>query len=51
MAFLFLKERLSSMQTVAVVLAACGVLHFGWYLGSLPSIALGLAFSFALTGS
>ncbi|HEY5770253.1 MAG TPA: EamA family transporter RarD, partial [Terrimicrobium sp.] len=50
MAFLFLKERLSSMQTVAVVLAACGVLHFGWYLGSLPWIALGLAFSFALYG-
>ncbi|HEY5768356.1 MAG TPA: EamA family transporter, partial [Terrimicrobium sp.] len=46
MAFLFLKERLSPVQTVAVVLAACGVLHFGWHLGSLPWIALGLAFSF-----
>ena len=36
LAFLFLKERLGRVQMVAVVLAACGVLHFGWHLGQLP---------------
>ena len=50
LAFLFLKERLGRVQMVAVVLAACGVLHFGWHLGQLPWIALGLAFSFGLYG-
>ena len=50
LAFLFLKERLNLVQTVAVLFAACGVAHFGWHLGRLPWIALGLAFSFGLYG-
>ena len=42
LAFLFLKERLNLMQTVAVVLAACGVLHFGLLLDSpSPSVCTG----------
>ncbi len=50
LAFLFLRERLNLVQTLAVFLAACGVAHFGWYLGQLPWIALSLAFSFGLYG-
>jgi chloramphenicol-sensitive protein RarD len=50
LAFLFLKERLNLVQTLAVLLAACGVAHFGWHLGGMPWIALGLAFSFGLYG-
>ncbi len=50
LAFLFLRERLNLVQTLAVFLAACGVAHFGWHLGELPWIALSLAFSFGLYG-
>jgi chloramphenicol-sensitive protein RarD len=50
LAFLFLKERLSKMQTAAVALAACGVVHFGWHLGSFPWIAAGLAVTFGFYG-
>jgi chloramphenicol-sensitive protein RarD len=50
LAFLFLRERLSMVQTLAVFLASCGVAHFGWHLGHVPWIALGLAFSFGLYG-
>ena len=38
------------MQLLAVLLAACGVLVQLWTFGSLPIIALGLAFSFAFYG-
>ena len=47
---LFLGERFRRMQWVAVLLALCGVLVQLWTFGSLPIIALGLAFSFAFYG-
>ncbi|WP_213992997.1 EamA family transporter RarD [Sodalis sp. dw_96] len=47
---LFLGERFRKMQWLAVLLAACGVLMQLWKFGSLPLIALGLAFSFAFYG-
>lgn len=47
---LFLGERFRRMQWLAVLLAATGVLVQLWTFGSLPIIALGLAFSFALYG-
>ncbi len=48
--FLFLKERLSRVQTVAVGLAAIGVANFIWHIGVVPWIALVLAFSFGFYG-
>ncbi len=48
--FFVLKERLSRAQVVACLLAACGVIWFGWHLGKIPWIALGLAATFALYG-
>ena len=48
--FLFLKERLNWGQQVAVMLAVLGVGNFIWHLGSVPWIALALAFSFAFYG-
>lgn len=48
--FLFLKERLRRWQQVAVALAAIGVGYFIWQFGSVPWIALGLAFTFAFYG-
>jgi chloramphenicol-sensitive protein RarD len=50
LAFLFLRERLNFLRTLAIFLAACGVAHFGWHLRELPLIALGLAFSFGFYG-
>lgn len=50
LAFVFLKERLTRWQVVAVLLATCGVTLFGWALGRVPWIALGLAVSFGLYG-
>ncbi|TCL05066.1 MULTISPECIES: EamA family transporter RarD [Sodalis] len=47
---LFLGERFRKLQWLAVLLAACGVLMQLWRFGSLPLIALGLAFSFAFYG-
>ena len=47
---IFLGERFRRMQWVAVALAICGVLVQLWTFGSLPIIALGLAFSFAFYG-
>jgi chloramphenicol-sensitive protein RarD len=47
---IFLGERFRRMQWLAVFLAVCGVLVQLWTFGSLPVIALGLAFSFALYG-
>ena len=47
---IFLGERFRRMQWLAVLLAACGVLVQLWTCGSLPIIALGLAFSFAFYG-
>ncbi|CPR16169.1 EamA family transporter RarD [Brenneria goodwinii] len=47
---LFLGERFRRLQWLAVLLAVAGVLVQLWTFGSLPVIALGLAFSFALYG-
>lgn len=47
---LFLGERFRRMQWLAVLLAATGVVVQLWTFGSLPVIALGLAFSFAFYG-
>jgi chloramphenicol-sensitive protein RarD len=47
---LLLRERLSRVQALAVVLAAVGVASFAISLGRLPWISLFLALSFALYG-
>ncbi len=46
----FLKERLRPWQLVAVGLASCGVLWLAFGTGTLPWIALVLAFSFGFYG-
>ena len=46
----FLKESLNIWQIVAVGFAALGVLIFLWNFGSLPWIALSLAFTFSFYG-
>jgi len=48
--FLFLKERLTPVQTAGVLIAASGTLYLGWFLGAPPWISLTLAFSFGLYG-
>ncbi|MDX2244473.1 MAG: EamA family transporter RarD [Leptolyngbyaceae cyanobacterium bins.302] len=48
--FVVLKERLHWGQQIAVVLAVVGVVNFVWQLGTVPWIALSLAFSFAMYG-
>lgn len=48
--FVFLRERLLWGQILAVILASIGVGYFVWQFGSVPWIALGLAFSFAFYG-
>ena len=48
--FLFLKERLTRVQTFGVLIAASGTLYLGWFLGTPPWISLSLAFSFGLYG-
>ncbi|PLX40753.1 MAG: EamA family transporter RarD [Deltaproteobacteria bacterium] len=47
---LFLKERLSKAQTVAIALAAAGVSILAWSTGSVPLASLALAFSFGVYG-
>ncbi|WJV53662.1 EamA family transporter RarD [Prodigiosinella aquatilis] len=47
---LFLRERFRPMQWLAVALAVCGILVQLWQFGSLPVIALALAFSFGFYG-
>jgi chloramphenicol-sensitive protein RarD len=47
---LFLKERLTRMQGLAVLLAAAGKAYLAWYLGKPPWISLFLAFSFGSYG-
>jgi chloramphenicol-sensitive protein RarD len=46
----FLKERFSRLQTCALMLAVCGVAYITLTQGSVPWIALTLAFSFGLYG-
>jgi len=48
--FLFLKERLTTIQTVGVLIAASGTVYLGWFLGTPPWISLILAFSFGSYG-
>ena len=48
--FLFLKERLTTIQTVGVLIAASGTVYLGWFLGAPPWISLILAFSFGSYG-
>jgi chloramphenicol-sensitive protein RarD len=48
--FLFLKERLTVVQTTGVVIAASGTVYLGWFLGTPPWVSLSLAFSFGLYG-
>lgn len=48
--FLFFRERLLRSQLLAVGLAIVAVVNFIWQLGTVPWIALGLAFSFAFYG-
>jgi chloramphenicol-sensitive protein RarD len=47
---IFLKERLRPLQWLPVGLAALGVIYLTWTYGSLPWIALSLAFSFGFYG-
>ncbi|MCD8193374.1 MAG: EamA family transporter RarD [Tannerellaceae bacterium] len=48
--YVFLKERLASMQKVAVVLALIGVTYFTVSYGKFPWVSLSLATSFGLYG-
>jgi len=48
--FLFLHERLTRVQSLAVVIAACGTIYLTWYLGAAPWIALLLGISFGFYG-
>jgi chloramphenicol-sensitive protein RarD len=48
--YVFLKERLSRLQLIAVIVAAAGTLYLAWYLGRPPWIAITLAVSFGLYG-
>lgn len=47
---IFLKERLNYWQSLALGMAALGVLNFLWEFDSLPWIALSLAFTFSFYG-
>jgi chloramphenicol-sensitive protein RarD len=47
---LLLRERLNSVQWLAVTVAAGGVVYLSWQLGSPPWIALALALSFGCYG-
>ncbi len=48
--YVFLKERLSTLQVVAVSVAAAGTVYLAWYLGRPPWIAMTLALSFGAYG-
>lgn len=48
--FVFLKERLTPVQTLGVLIAAAGTVYLGWFLGTPPWISLTLAFSFGFYG-
>ena len=48
--YLFLKERLSRGQTIAIVLAALGVLNLTINFGTFPWIAITLALTFGIYG-
>lgn len=48
--YLFLKERLTGNQKVAVGIAALGTVYLGWYLGVTPWVSLGLPILFGFYG-
>ena len=48
--YLVLKERLSVLQVIAVLVAATGTIYLAWHLGRPPWIALTLAISFGVYG-
>ncbi|GEL78439.1 EamA family transporter RarD [Tenuibacillus multivorans] len=48
--FIFLKERFSKLQWIAIAFAFAGVFYMTWNFGSVPWAALGLAISFAIYG-
>ncbi len=48
--FLFLHERLTRIQSLAVLIAACGTIYLTWYLGVAPWIALVLGITFGFYG-
>ncbi len=48
--YIFLKERLNTIQVAAVAVAAMGTVYLGWYLGGPPWIAMTLAVSFGVYG-
>jgi len=48
--YVFLKERLNTVQLLAVIVAAAGTVYLGWYLGRPPWIAITLAVSFGIYG-
>ncbi|MBT8069829.1 MAG: EamA family transporter RarD [Gammaproteobacteria bacterium] len=48
--YIFLKERLNTIQVAAVAVAALGTVYLGWYLGGPPWIAMTLAISFGVYG-
>jgi len=47
---IFLKERLRSLQLIAVIFASAGVLCLTFYYGKFPWVSLTLAFSFGFYG-
>ena len=47
---IFLRERLRPAQWIPIGLAALGVIYLTWTYGSLPWIALSLAFTFGIYG-
>ncbi len=48
--YLFLRERLTRIQLIGVIIAGTGTVYLAWYLGTLPWIVLGLATSFGMYG-
>lgn len=50
LAVIFLKERFRALQWLALGLAIVGILIQVWVFGSVPAVALGLAFTFSLYG-
>ena len=48
--FLFLQERLTTYQKMAVLIAALGTLYLGWFLGATPWIAISLSILFGFYG-
>lgn len=48
--YLFLQERLSRLQKIAVSIAAAGTAYMGWYLGVAPWVSLALPLLFGFYG-